>query len=634
MFTQSKNKTKGRSYSVRNFSAVISTLTILTLNYGVQAGELICPPSGSNTFLETNGPNSFLRYGDWWTNTDANAGNQPHMFALFVPCYVDSDFVIEIQLYDPECYQTGSEVDELEGVSWDDASFRLMAPDGITEVAQQTFAPVAGTSEQWNPFTSFTVRNYGCGIYRLYVSVSDDDQNSYKIKVVETDPDGETDNGDEINVAPVKTTYQHNGGGCSTFWFYVPNKSELRLSNFDMDGEISVDYTDPDGSITSGTVSSGTVWNNGGDVPFPPPGGDVFTNPKSGWWHADICIGDENQYIFYAEGAVYVDYTPHFPNVEIDKDDGVSQSHKDEDVTYTIILTNNGTGPALNVVITDTLPTGTNYVSATGNATYLFEDPLEIVTWDMGVLVPSESDTVYLTIHVAEDAISPLENWVHVSHSDVFFNDYAGINDFDQDIIIETTPVELSSFEAISSFDKVIIEWRTRSETRNLGFNILRSDASNGEYMQINSSLIEGAGTSKKTHTYSYEDQDVVGGRTYYYMLEDVTFSGHKTTHGPINATVITAPKDYSLEQNYPNPFNPATTIHFSLKADGHVSLTVYNMIGQRVRTLVDENMSLGTHSVQWNGRDDANNLMPNGVYFYRIEVNGFKTVRRMIFAK
>jgi aminopeptidase N len=81
-------------------------------------------------------------------------------------------------------------------------------------------------------------------------------------------------------------------------------------------------------------------------------------------------------------------------------------------------------------------------------------------------------------------------------------------------------------------------------------------------------------------------------------------------------------PKDLFITQNYPNPFNLETSIHFSLPQQGHVSLDIYNLLGQKIRNLVDKNHTAGKYSVKWNGYDNAGKLVGSGLYFYKINVN------------
>ncbi len=96
-----------------------------------------------------------------------------------------------------------------------------------------------------------------------------------------------------------------------------------------------------------------------------------------------------------------------------------------------------------------------------------------------------------------------------------------------------------------------------------------------------------------------------------------------------------TLPLHLTLEQNYPNPFNPETTIRYMLpaSADGmpYVKLQIYNIRGQRVRTLVQEFQRAGEHSVVWDGRDDAGQTVASGIYLYRLSVAGFSQVKQMV---
>ncbi|UCF65509.1 MAG: T9SS type A sorting domain-containing protein, partial [bacterium] len=84
--------------------------------------------------------------------------------------------------------------------------------------------------------------------------------------------------------------------------------------------------------------------------------------------------------------------------------------------------------------------------------------------------------------------------------------------------------------------------------------------------------------------------------------------------------------EDISLLQNYPNPFNPTTVISYQLAASGPVKLTVHNLIGQKVATLVDERQTAGVHSVVWNASGLA-----SGVYLYRLEAGNYVAIRKMI---
>jgi hypothetical protein len=88
------------------------------------------------------------------------------------------------------------------------------------------------------------------------------------------------------------------------------------------------------------------------------------------------------------------------------------------------------------------------------------------------------------------------------------------------------------------------------------------------------------------------------------------------------------------LSQNYPNPFNPQTTIAFSLKDRGQVSLKVYNVNGELVRTLANENRAAGPHQLTWDGRNDSGQPVSSGVYFYKLVANNFAQTKKMVLLK
>lgn len=88
------------------------------------------------------------------------------------------------------------------------------------------------------------------------------------------------------------------------------------------------------------------------------------------------------------------------------------------------------------------------------------------------------------------------------------------------------------------------------------------------------------------------------------------------------------------LSQNYPNPFNPTTTISYNLPATGKIKLSVYNIKGQVIQTLVNEVQEKGTHSVVWNGKNNQQQAVSSGVYFYRIQAGNHSEMRKMLLVK
>jgi len=104
----------------------------------------------------------------------------------------------------------------------------------------------------------------------------------------------------------------------------------------------------------------------------------------------------------------------------------------------------------------------------------------------------------------------------------------------------------------------------------------------------------------------------------------------HRTVDGLVKAAVA-LPAEFSLAQNYPNPFNSTTEIRYTLPVDCRVSLEIYNLLGQRVCILVDEDQPAGYKSVRWDGRDDHGQQIASGVYFYRISTGKFAEIKKMV---
>jgi len=88
------------------------------------------------------------------------------------------------------------------------------------------------------------------------------------------------------------------------------------------------------------------------------------------------------------------------------------------------------------------------------------------------------------------------------------------------------------------------------------------------------------------------------------------------------------------LDQNYPNPFNPTTNITYGLPKDANVVIDVYNLMGQKVVTLVSERQKAGYYTVNWNGRDASGNLVTSGVYIYKITTGDYAKSKKMLLVK
>jgi hypothetical protein len=101
-----------------------------------------------------------------------------------------------------------------------------------------------------------------------------------------------------------------------------------------------------------------------------------------------------------------------------------------------------------------------------------------------------------------------------------------------------------------------------------------------------------------------------------------------------ITTNEVEIPDDFVLDQNYPNPFNPTTTIRYYIKEKVFVQLSVFDLLGRKIRVLVDENQNLGMKQISWDGKDRNGNTAASGIYIYRLEAGDFVQSRKMILLK
>jgi hypothetical protein len=223
--------------------------------------------------------------------------------------------------------------------------------------------------------------------------------------------------------------------------------------------------------------------------------------------------------------------------------------------------------------------------------------------------------------------------------------DGSGIVQFSQ---TDSLPVTLSAFTATTTQDgKVLLRWTTETELNNIGWNIYRSMDKTASFTNIN--FVHSAGDSAFPNDYEYVDKDVVSGITYFYYIEDIDIQGQRSRTTIVEATAKTAvkaeiveiiPAEFQLFQNYPNPFNPATWIPYQLAEDTEVTVRIYNVEGQLIRTLELGNQKTGFYlskgkAVYWNGKDDNNESVAGGVYFYQIKSGKQLTsIRKMVLLK
>ena len=184
-------------------------------------------------------------------------------------------------------------------------------------------------------------------------------------------------------------------------------------------------------------------------------------------------------------------------------------------------------------------------------------------------------------------------------------------------------PVELTSFDAVVSGTDVRLAWTTASELNNAGFAV-ELKRPERDFEQV--LFIEGHGTTNTAQRYEATLPNLPSG-TYLFRLKQVDFDGTFAYSETIEMTL--AADAYRLAQSYPNPFNPQTRIQYVLPVANHVTLEVFDLLGRRIQTLVNEVQAAGSYDVSFDGSD-----LSNGTYVYRLTAGPFSETKTMILLK
>jgi len=204
-------------------------------------------------------------------------------------------------------------------------------------------------------------------------------------------------------------------------------------------------------------------------------------------------------------------------------------------------------------------------------------------------------------------------------------------------------PVELTSFTASVRNNSVLLNWTTATELNNYGFEIERTAQTSmasvlNETKWEKIGFVVGSGNSNSPKSYSFTDGSLIGGSKFKYRLKQIDNDGKFNYSHEINVEVV--PTEFDLTQNYPNPFNPSTKIRYSIPDLGpglaQTVLKVYDILGNEVATLVNEEKPAGVYEVEYN----ASNLS-SGIYFYRITIQSdkadagtFSEIKKMVLIK
>lgn len=187
-------------------------------------------------------------------------------------------------------------------------------------------------------------------------------------------------------------------------------------------------------------------------------------------------------------------------------------------------------------------------------------------------------------------------------------------------------PVELVSFTGKRSNDGVTLKWQTATEINNLGFDVQRSE-NNKEWRNIG--FVEGHNTSSSPKYYEFTDRTNYNGSLYYRLRQND--NDGTTEFSNVVEISVNLPAGFSLNQNYPNPFisgssDAQTNIDFEIPSAGNVVLTIYDILGREVTTLLEKSLEAGNYSVKFNPQN-----LPAGNYIYKLNWNNLTLTGKMI---
>ncbi len=191
-------------------------------------------------------------------------------------------------------------------------------------------------------------------------------------------------------------------------------------------------------------------------------------------------------------------------------------------------------------------------------------------------------------------------------------------------------PVELNTLNATVNGSNVDLRWNVTMESNNYGFEIERSFDGGNNYEKVG--FVPGRGTTTAPMDYTFSDPVIA---THHnvgnvkYRLRQVDNDGTHTYSPVVDVYFDATPNTITLYQNYPNPFNPTTTISYQLTEPGHVSLKVFNTLGEVVATLVDTDKDAGTHQINMSAE-----ALPSGTYVYQLNVDGQVQQKKMTVMK
>lgn len=201
------------------------------------------------------------------------------------------------------------------------------------------------------------------------------------------------------------------------------------------------------------------------------------------------------------------------------------------------------------------------------------------------------------------------------------------ITGYSKDNIQPSTPTDLTAYTICEEYVK--LKWQPVPDEDCMFYEVFRSI--NGTFFELIASTTDTVFVDNTISTNNY----------YQYSIKAVDYAGNESDFSnPINIYVTNIndekglPIQYYLSQNYPNPFNPQTIIKYGLLNQSHVKITIFNILGLKIRELVNETQNQGHHQIIWDGKNDTGQVVSTGVYYYKLDTENYSSIKKMIFMK
>ena len=266
------------------------------------------------------------------------------------------------------------------------------------------------------------------------------------------------------------------------------------------------------------------------------------------------------------------------------------------------------------------------FLGSPGSLTFIIPDPYYLPTTTKNLLIVYDVKAGANTSHTA--GVKMLPTYISDNSGGLTAITFAGIITGNQPL-----PVELTSFTALVQNKSVNLKWLTATEVNNYGFEIERSQTSKVKSKTWEKvGFVQGHGNSNSPKSYTFTDNLALAHNLnldrLQYRLKQIDFDG-SYKYSDIIELQIDPPSEFVLQQNYPNPFNPSTIIKYEIPKSTFVILSIFDLLGREITTLINQVQNAGYHEITFNAKN-----LSSGIYIYQIQAGEFSQIRKMLLMK